>query len=205
MTSSIFLYYMTRRFDAILALSLLGITAIVLVIGQSLGASDLSILRNHISQFAARPDKSGWLVCLSMWGFGLTYLATAACVLKWRGDSGWVRWGCLCLAAAAGLLPFVAEYKLWVAPQPEPPTIIERAEAWFSTHILRVQDSKPKAPPKAAERQKVHNGTIKASMRWVVAGMLLIGMGAIRPPRALLSAVLSGILAVGAFVLFFSQ
>src|SRR5688500_10879486 len=152
-----------RRLGSAFTHSLLALTASVLVVGEVLGGADLSIVRDHISEFAARRDLSGTLVCLSMWGFGLTYLATAALVLRSRSESGWIRCGCLCLTATASLLPFVAVYRLWVPP-PYEPTFLDKLFGKLP----------PRIPPDSNVRQEVHGNAILASMLWVIAGMILI-------------------------------
>lgn len=185
-----------RRIDSILTLGLLGVTASVLIIGELLGGPDLSIVKNFISDFAARSNLSGTLVNLAMWGFGLTYLSTAAMLLRLRMNSEWVRLGCLCLAASAALLPFVSEYRLWVPPTPQ-------HHHWM--FLDSVFGSKPpEEPPDASVREEVHGNLIKASMLWVVAGMIFvgIGIGTFRLPKGVGPSIASWSLAVAAFLLF---
>lgn len=185
-----------RPLDSLAALLLLIATGAVLIVGELLGGSQLSVVGNHISEFAARPGLSGRLVCAAMWGFGLTYLATAATLLRAEGHSAWVRWGCLCLGAAAALLPFVAEYRLWVPP-PEVPR-----QPGFWDWLIPPRPKAPSMPPDWSVRQEVHGNAILASMFWVMGGMILIGFGSLRSslPRRL--AVWSFAGAAGSFLLF---
>lgn len=156
-----------------------------------IGGPSLSIVGNHISEFAARRDVSGTFVCSAMWGFGLSYLATAAVLIRWRGESTWVRWGCLCLAAAASLLPFVAEYRLWVPPPHEP-----GFWDWLIGKKLTTM------PADWSVRQQVHGNAISASMLWAIAGMIFVGIGARYSSSATILSKWSWRFAIVAFVLF---
>jgi len=151
---------------AALPLVILAATAAFLVAGECAAEPDLSFIKNHISEFAARQNFSGSLVRLSMWGFGFTYIVTAAIVIHKRNRYLLAILGALCLSAASSLLPFVAEYHLWV-PQAQ-----RSFWNWLPFH------SDIQIPDDWKVRQEIHGNAIEASMCWVFAGMLLIGAGA---------------------------
>ena len=159
-----------------IALATLLVSAVILLVGELLGSSDLHIITNHISEFAARPNLSGRLVNLSMWGFALSYFTVAVHLLYTRTKPSLrVALGCLGLSAAASLLPFVAEYRLYYH-QPEPPA---QLSVWQRLGLV----PRPIQPQKGAAdvvREGVHGNVITASMLWAAGALTLLGFGCFR-------------------------
>jgi hypothetical protein len=163
---------MMRRLAFMIPLGFLLLTAVTLLIGQMKGAPDLKIAGNYISEFAARRDASGALVYWSMWGFGLTFVATAAALLLGHVKSFLVTLGCLCLAAGASLLPFVAEYRMWA---PAPPTAPQPQN--FLQRLFPPAPNVPVKGPDDVVREQVHGNAIHASLYWIATGMVLASCG----------------------------
>jgi hypothetical protein len=158
---------------SLISLGLLVVTGALLFAGERLGPPDLRIAANHISEFAARPDLSGKLVCTAMLGFAATYIAVAVHLLQHLHRSTFCTLGCVALSAASSLLPFTAEYRLYYQAPP-PARAASFWDRWFPPQ------PPPGKPVDAVERERVHGNTIGASMLWVAAGITLIGLAARR-------------------------
>lgn len=181
-----------RKLEALVPLLFLAVTAAILFTGLATGAKDLTMVGNFVSEFAARPDRSGTFVCASMWGFGITYIAFATVHLRRNPQCMLTILGALCLAAAASLLPFVAEYRLWVEP-------VVVKQSWWK-ELLGIGNQPQGKPPEWVIREQVHGNAIQASMLWVLAGMTLIGLRNLRTDKR--AVVVSVSLAAASLALF---